>query len=100
MKRCCLISLWVLLVTAAVFPSFAAASLVSGPDWRIAGTADFNRDGSQDILWRNQATGDMVVWYMRGSTLLSEQEIETAPGSSWDVVGVGDFNGDGSLTFS
>ena len=96
MKKCCFISLWVLLITAVVFPPFAAAGLVDGPDWSIAGTGDFNGGESQGVLWRNQTTGDMAVWYMHGSTLVSEQQLESAPGSAWDVVGLGDFNGDGS----
>ncbi len=96
LKLCSFISIWVLLFTAALFPSSAAAGLVSGPGWNIAGVADFNGDGCRDILWRNQTTGDMAVWYMHGSTLAAEQKFESSPDSTWDVVGVGDFNGDGS----
>src|SRR5208283_5688874 len=96
MKKCSFISIWVLLITAALFPSSAAAGLVSGPDWNIAGVGDFNGDGCRDILWRNQTTGDVAVWYMHGNTLAAERKFESAPDSTWDVVGVGDFNGDGS----
>ena len=32
-----------------------------GPDWRICGTGDYNRDGRSDILWQNSA-GDVAVW--------------------------------------
>ncbi|MGA3118337.1 MAG: VCBS repeat-containing protein [Syntrophobacteraceae bacterium] len=96
MKKCSFISIWVLLITATLFPSSATASLVSGPDWIIAGVGDFNGDGCRDILWSNQTTGDLAVWYMHGNTLAAEQKFESAPDSIWDVVGVGDFNGDGS----
>ena len=96
MKKCCFISIWVLLITVVIFPPFAAAGLVDGPDWSIAGAGDFNGGESQGVVWRNQTTGDMAVWHMHGSTLVSEQQLESAPGSAWDVVGLGDFNGDGS----
>ena len=96
MKKLGFVSFWVLFVAAFILPSLAAAGLVSGPGWQIAGGADFNGDGSKDILWRNQLTGDMAVWYMRGNTLLSEEQIDAFADSAWDVVGVGDFNGDGS----
>jgi hypothetical protein len=96
MKRFGFISFWVLLISALILPSFAVAGLVSGPGWQVVGSADFNGDGSKDILWRNQATGDMAVWYMLGGALLREQPIEKSPGSAWRVAGVADFNGDGS----
>ena len=96
MKKCSFISIWVLLITAALLPSSAAAGLVSGPGWNVAGTGDFNGDGCRDILWRNQTTGDVAVWYMRGNTLVAEKKFESSPDSTWDVAGLGDFNGDGS----
>ncbi len=89
MKKYSFISIWVILITAALLPSSAAAGLVSGPGWNIAGVADFNGDGCPDILWRNQTTGDVAVWYMHGNTLAAEQKFESSPDTSWDVVGVG-----------
>ena len=100
MKKCCFILFWVLLITAVIFPPFAAAGLVNGPDWSIAGTGDFDGGEIQGILWRNQATGDLAFWYMHGGALVSEQQLESAPGSAWDVVGLGDFNGDGIVDFA
>ena len=96
MKKINFISLWVLLITSVMCTPFAFAGLVSGPHWNIAGIGDFNGDGCRDILWRNQTTGDMAVWYMHGNILAAEQKFESAPDSTWDIVGVGDFNGDGN----
>ena len=59
-----------------------------------SGNADFNGDGSHDILWRNKATGEVAIWCMSGGALLSEQRFETVSGSAWEVVGIGSFNGD------
>jgi hypothetical protein len=70
-----------------------------GPDlnWKIVGTADFNNDGKPDILWQNQANGQLMVWYMDGVTQTGTASLN--PGQltdpSWKIVGTGDFNGDG-----
>jgi hypothetical protein len=37
---------------------------VSG--WTVVGAADFNLDGVPDLVWQNNATGQVAVWYMGG----------------------------------
>jgi uncharacterized delta-60 repeat protein len=73
--------------------------LLPGNDWNIKGTADFNRDGTVDILWRNKISGQNVVWNMAGSdgtTFSSLTEIGPAFTASWDIRAVNDFNRDGN----
>ncbi len=73
----------------------SAPSLGTGPaGWSIVGTADFNGDGSPDVLWRN-TSGAVVIWFTNGSTVTSALNLGTVP-TSWTVAGTGDFNGDGS----
>ena len=55
---------------------------------------DFDGDGKADLLWRNPATGQTVVWLMDGDAKLAEGSIGTVP-STWEIAGTGDFNGDG-----
>jgi hypothetical protein len=55
---------------------------------------DFDGDGKADLLWRNTATGNTVVWLMDGETRLAEGSIALVP-SAWRIAGTGDFNGDG-----
>jgi hypothetical protein len=57
--------------------------------------ADFNADGKPDILWRNQATGDNVVWFMNGTTISGGAVLTPVADTGWRVGGVGDFNQDG-----
>ncbi len=33
-------------------------------DWSVAGTGDFNGDGRDDIVWRNNNDGRVVPWLM------------------------------------
>ena len=36
--------------------------------WQLVRECDFNRDGSTDLLWHHQASGQLYVWYMTGTT--------------------------------
>jgi hypothetical protein len=37
--------------------------------WRMAGVADFDRDGPPDILWHHSVSGEAVLWYMNNAEL-------------------------------
>ncbi|MDA1274323.1 MAG: FG-GAP-like repeat-containing protein [Verrucomicrobia bacterium] len=63
-------------------------------NWKIVATADFNRDGQTDLLWRMPSTGQNAVWFMNGTNMVSAGLITTG-GTSYYVVGTGDFNSDG-----
>jgi len=57
-------------------------------------SGDFNGDGKQDILWRNLQTGEVRIWYMSGSSIISNDSVATV-GLNWHIVGIGDFDGSG-----
>jgi hypothetical protein len=65
-------------------------------DWRIVGAADMNADGQADLVWRQQTTGDLYVWFMgpgttaTAGTSLSPSRVPP----SWTISAIGDFNGD------
>jgi hypothetical protein len=81
------------------FVSEAVFSQVLDTNWKIAGTGDFNGDGKTDILWRNYGTGAYQglndVWFMDGSTFVSEAVFSQVTDIFWEIAGTGDFNGDG-----
>jgi FG-GAP-like repeat len=72
-----------------------------GPPWRIVGAGDFNLNGSADILWHNDATGETQIWFVeRGrvtsrATVLGENGNPALIGPPWHIVGTRDFNLDG-----
>ena len=35
--------------------------------WRVAGTGDFNSDGSPDLLWQSDSMESVIIWYLGGS---------------------------------
>jgi spore germination protein YaaH len=60
--------------------------------WQMAGVGDFNLDGTDDLVWRNQNTGENRIWFTNGSTVTSTTI--TSQGTGWKLAGAGDFNRD------
>jgi len=46
-------------------------------DWSIAGVADFNGDGKNDILWRH-TSGMVYEWLLNGTAIIGQG----SPGST------------------
>ena len=75
-----------------------SASLSANLDWRVAGIADFDGDGKDDVLLRHSETGRWLQYKMNGrSSVASGSGIFAGLPEDrlWEVVGVGDLNGDG-----
>lgn len=68
------------------------------PGWTVVGTGDFNSDGKPDLIWLNDATRQVTVWYMGGAGGYVQEGwnyLSSAGVAGWTVAGTGDFNGDG-----
>ena len=59
----------------------------------LAGIADFDGNGSEDIAWR-ASTGALVLWMMDAGSLSAT--VEVALESGYLPLGAGDFDGDGA----
>jgi hypothetical protein len=57
---------------------------------------NFNGDLNTDILWRNKVSGDVAVWLMNGTSIISGQIIYSGVDSNWGIFGTGQFNNDSS----
>lgn len=56
---------------------------------------DFNRDYSADVLWKNTATADVVLWQTKANgSLLSQDTVANEPDANWKMIGVTDVNND------
>jgi probable HAF family extracellular repeat protein len=64
--------------------------------FRVAAIADFNYDGTSDILWQNVTTGAVDLWKMSYGAWAGSVDLGTHPGSGFQIAGSGDFNGDGT----
>jgi hypothetical protein len=56
--------------------------------------ADFDGNGTTDILFQNNSTGQRMLWYMNGTTYGSNLNLPTVA-RQWNIVGTEDFNRDG-----
>jgi hypothetical protein len=63
-----------------------------GAPWRITGSNDFDGDGSADLLWHNEATGESQIWFMNGRSVVRRATVEARDGGGamvgppWSVV--------------
>jgi hypothetical protein len=60
----------------------------------LVGVADFSSpsDGKPDFLWRNQTTGDNLVWFMNGTTMIGSQTTTSLPDAGWRASATGDYS--------
>ncbi|MGA2601152.1 MAG: VCBS repeat-containing protein [Bryobacteraceae bacterium] len=68
------------------------------PTWHIVAVADFNGDGTPDLVWQDTATREVTVHYYGGGGGAVTQGfnwLQTSAVPGWTVVGAADFNGDG-----
>jgi RTX calcium-binding nonapeptide repeat (4 copies)/FG-GAP repeat len=64
-----------------------------GTNWNVAGAGDFDNDGDEDILLRNDQNGQVYIYYMQNGAKSGSAAVNTF-GADWIVQGVGDFNND------
>lgn len=68
----------------------------SVPGYKVVGSADFNNDGQNDLLWRNPSDGAIRVWLM--NAMVVNSEVPTTPAqeadTTWEIVATGDLNAD------
>jgi hypothetical protein len=57
-----------------------------GAAWKVKSVADFNADGSPDILFQNQTTGQAVLWYMNGVNFQSGGPLSFTPAANYQIV--------------
>jgi len=80
----------------AVFQSYIYLSVAGVPGWHIAAAADFNGDGVPDLVWQNDTTRQVLVWYMGGAAVFQGWNyLSAASVPGWHVVAAVDQNGDG-----
>jgi hypothetical protein len=66
---------------------------VTDVDFYIAGAADMDGDGHNDLVWRNARTGVNTVWHMNKTAYSRSTTLATLD-PLWQLRGVGDLNGD------
>jgi hypothetical protein len=67
---------------------------MGAPNWAVVGTADVEGNGRPDIVWRNGATGEVVLWQFGGDQV-SQQVSLGVVSADYQIVGLADLAGDG-----
>jgi hypothetical protein len=68
--------------------------------WSPILTADFNGDGSSDLLWYNPTSGQIQYWQLSASGDVNGNPFLTTTldaTQGWRIVGAADANGDGNV---
>ncbi|MBK8476480.1 MAG: VCBS repeat-containing protein [Opitutaceae bacterium] len=66
-------------------------------DWQMSAFADFDGNGTPDILWTQRSTGRRMIWRMNGTTKMNVPGVELGTVAvDWQINGAGDFDGNGS----
>jgi hypothetical protein len=68
------------------------------PGWRVVGAADFDGDGTPDVVWMNITTRQVTVHYYGGpdgSVYQGWAFLEPIGFPGWHVAALGDFDGNG-----
>jgi hypothetical protein len=58
-------------------------------DWRVVGAADFDGDGTPDLVWQHDASREVTVWYLGiapGHLLQTWNWLTWAPVTAWTVL--------------
>jgi FG-GAP-like repeat/Beta-propeller repeat len=81
-----------------VYQSFGWLNSAGLPGWTLVGAVDLNGDGHPDLIWQENATGQVAVWYMggaQGNIYQSFAWLNSGALPGWRAVGMADLNGDG-----
>ncbi|MCW3097807.1 MAG: Cell surface protein, partial [Chthonomonadaceae bacterium] len=63
--------------------------------WKVVGVGDFNGDGKSDLVFQNQTSNQIAIWFMNGANFAGGMLLPFTPPIGWTLVGAGDFNADG-----
>lgn len=75
--------------------TLANSGILAGDDWVGEGAGNFNNFAEDDVIWRNHATGETLVWYMDDLERPYSVFPDVLMPSNWQLLAIGDLNKDG-----
>ena len=76
---------------ATVIDQRTLSTFNSNLNWKIHGVGDISGDGVADLLWQNEATGALGVWYLNVNSVIGQWNltIQKLSDLGWNMVGPG-----------
>src|SRR5262245_22128142 len=74
------------------------SSLPASEEWHVGGSADFDGDGSDDVMLFSRIRGEVETWALRGTAIAKRSRISGHTGA-WSVAATADTDGDGRGEF-
>lgn len=88
------VAIWIMGSASAISSVTYPGAVGGGGNWQLLGAGDFDGDGTDDLVWRDTSTNEILVWFMKSGTLNQPVSYGVMP-SDWQHRGVGDIDGDG-----
>jgi len=81
------ISVWYMATADSMVPKAAPVIGTAAAGWRVRGISDFNRDSWADIVFQNEITNAVSVWYMTGSAgaQIGSSPVIGASAANWSI---------------
>ena len=95
-------SIWDLRPASTVVGSYGSTfATISDTNWMPVAIANNKGDGTYEIVFQNQVTGNISLWHMDGQTVTTYGGTMATVGanSGWQIVGAPDLSGDGNSDF-
>jgi hypothetical protein len=87
---------WILDNAGAISSQGYVWSGTPGATWDMQGSGDFNGDGTDDLLWRNTGTNEMLIWTLSNGVMSTSSSLyDSSALSPWDLKWIADLNNDG-----
>jgi subtilisin len=91
------VSVWLMNGLNVIEGALLSPPQVTDLNWKIVGAADFDGNGTRDLVWQHETDGRIAVWFMNGLTMIAGTPTspDRVSDTHWKIRGVGDLNGDG-----
>jgi hypothetical protein len=82
------ITVWLMDGAAFVAPGLLSVNTVADTNWKIRIVVDVDGNARPDFIWHHQTTGQLVVWFMNGTTFLFGYGLTpgTVSDTGWQLV--------------